>query len=257
MHGESLFSFATLVGFLFTLARVSGVFAFLPLASFRATPEPVKAVLSLAFTMILWPEWKGNADLSVARIVGTLAGELVLGLAIGLTVTIVLELFQVAAQIVSLQAGFAFASTIDPTSGADSTVLITLAQLTAGLLFFATGGDRLLTRVLADSLRLCPPGVFTLKAGWADALVRFSSTIFSAGLRLAAPVVALLLLADVSLAVLGRMQQQLQLVSLTMPVKLAGTMLLLSLTVAFEPRFLESMMVTGMRLVEGILRGAR
>jgi len=262
MHTEALFSYATLLGFLFTLARVSGVFAFLPLAAFRATPDTVKVVLSLAFTVLLWPEWKSPVapgavgDESIGRIVAGLGGELALGLAIGLTVTIVLELFQVSAQIVSLQAGFGFASTIDPTSGADSTVLISLAQLTAGLLFFTAGGDRMLVKVLADSMRLCPPESFTMKSGWADAIIRFSSTIFSAGLRLAAPVIALLLLADVSLAVLGRMQQQLHLVSLTMPLKLVAAVLLLSVTVTFQPAFFDSMMASGVRLMEAILRSA-
>jgi flagellar biosynthetic protein FliR len=262
MPADALFSYSTLLGFLFTLARISGVFAFLPLASFRATPDAAKVVLSLAFTVMLWPEWKSPATIgpgsnpSIGSTVFGLSSEMALGLAIGLTVAIVLELFQVAAQIVSLQAGFGFASTIDPTSGADSTVLITLAQMTAGLLFFATGADRMLVRVLADSLRLCPPESFTLKSGWAEAITRFSATIFTSGLRLAAPVIALLLLADVSLAVLGRMQSQLHLVSLTMPVKLGATMLLLSATLAFQPAFLESMMNTGARLLEGLLRSA-
>jgi flagellar biosynthetic protein FliR len=262
MPAEGVFGYAALLGFLFTLARVSGVFAFLPLASFRAAPGAAKILLALAFTVILWPEWKspvsGDAagGVTIGRIVAGLAGEMALGLAIGVTVAIVLELFQVAAQIVSLQAGFGFASTFDPASGADSTVLITLAQLTAGLLFFATGGDRMLVRVLADSLRLCPPESFTLKSGWAEEIIRFSSTIFSAGLRLAAPVVALLLLADMSLAVLGRIQQQLHLVSLTMPVKLASTMLLLSVTLAFQPGFFDSAMASGVRLLEGLLRSA-
>jgi flagellar biosynthetic protein FliR len=262
MHTEAIFSYATLLGFLYTLARVSGVFAFLPLAAFRAAPEAAKILLSLAFTVILWPEWKSPVALAaggvtLGRIVTGLAGEMALGLVIGLTVAIVLEVFQVAAQIVSLQAGFGFASTIDPTSGADSTVLITLAQLTAGLLFFATGGDRILVRVLADSLRLCPPESFSLKAGWAEPLARFFGTMFSAGLRLAAPIVALLLLADVSLAVLGRMQQQLHLVSLTMPVKLGATMLLLSATLAYQPGFFASSMATGVRLIEALLWSAR
>ena len=37
---------------------------------------------------------------------------------------IVFEVFQMAAQAVSLQAGLGYASTVDPTSGADSTVLL-------------------------------------------------------------------------------------------------------------------------------------
>jgi flagellar biosynthetic protein FliR len=114
----------------------------------------------------------------------------------------------------------------------------------------------MLVKVLADSMRLCPPESFTMKSGWADAIIRFSSTIFSAGLRLAAPVIALLLLADVSLAVLGRMQQQLHLVSLTMPLKLVAAVLLLSVTVTFQPAFFDSMMASGVRLMEAILRSA-
>jgi flagellar biosynthesis protein FliR len=260
MPADAMFSYGTLLGFLFTLARVSGVFALLPLAALRAAPEAAKIVLSLAFTVILWPEWKSPmavGEVTISRIVAGLAGEMALGLAIGLILAIVLELFQVAAQLVSLQAGLGYASTIDPTSGADSTVLITLAQLTAGLLFFTTGGDRVLVRVLADSIRLCPPESFTVNRGWAEPVIRFSSTIFSAGLRLAAPIIALLLLADVSLAVLGRMQQQLHLVSLTMPVKLAATMLLLSATIAFQPAFFQAIMSAGVRLIEELLRSAR
>jgi flagellar biosynthesis protein FliR len=257
MPAEAMFNYGTLLGFLYTLARVSGVFALLPLAALRAAPEAAKIVLSLGFTVTLWPEWKSPAPLgefTIGRILAGLAGEMALGLAIGLIVAIVLELFQVSAQVVSLQAGLGYASTIDPTSGADSTVLITLAQLTAGLLFFTSGADRMLVKVLADSIRLCPPESFTLNRGWAEPIVHFSSTIFSAGLRLAAPIIALLLLADVSLAVLGRMQQQLHLVSLTMPVKLAATMLLLAATMAFQPGFFGSMMSAGVRLMEQLLR---
>ena len=256
MHADSLFSYATLFGFLFTLARISCVFAFLPLAAFRAAPDAAKIVLSLAFTMILWPQWttRVSNDASIGRIVAGLAGEAALGFAIGLAVAFVMEVFLVTAQVVSLQAGFGFASTVDPNSGADSTVLLTLAQIMAGLLFFVTGADRLLIRALADSLRLMPPESFVVKRNWAEALIRFSASIFSNGLRLAAPVVALLLLADASLAVLGRVQAQIQLVSLTMPVKLAAAMLLVSATLGFQPRFFESAMLQCIRLTEGMLR---
>jgi flagellar biosynthetic protein FliR len=259
MRVDSLFTYATLFGFLFTLARISCVFAFLPLGAFRAAPEAAKIVLSLGFTVILWPEWKGPVanNVSIGRIVIGVAGEAALGLAIGLALSIVLEVFQLAAQVVSLQAGFGFASTIDPSSGADSTVLLTLSQITAGLLFFATGADRMLVRALADSLRLCPPESFTIHRGWAEALIRFAGTIFSSGLRLAAPVIALLMLADGALAVLGRMQTQIHLVSLTMPMKLGAAMLLVASTLAFQPRMFESTMNDAIRLIEGMIRSGR
>jgi flagellar biosynthetic protein FliR len=258
MGADSLFSFSTLFGFLFMLARVSGVFAFLPLAAFRAAPEPARIVLSLAMTLMLRAEWKTpvGAEATIGRVVAGVASEAGLGLAIGVSLAIVFEVFQMAAQSVSLQAGLGYASTVDPTSGADSTVLLTTAQLVAALLFFVSGADRLLVKALADSVRLCPPESFTLNRTSAFALVRFGASIFSSGLRLAAPVIALLLLADASLAILGRVQPQLHLISLTMPVKLGGTMLILSAVIVLQPGFFESSMTTWIRLVEGILRSA-
>jgi flagellar biosynthetic protein FliR len=259
MGAEPLFSYNTLFGFLFTLARISAVFAFLPLAAFRAAPETARIVLSLTLTLMLRGSSKPplGAEATIGRIVSGLASEMALGLAIGIALAIVLEVFQMAAQAVSLQAGFGYASTIDPTSGADSTVLLTTAQLTAGLLFFVTGADRLLVKALADSLRLAPPESFTVNRAWGQALIQFGATIFSSGLRLAAPVIALLLLADASLAVLGRVQTQLHLISLTMPVKLAATMLILSATIVLQPGFFESLMTAWAHVVEGILRSAR
>jgi flagellar biosynthetic protein FliR len=256
MAADPFFSYSTLFGFLFTLARISGVFAFLPLAAFKAAPEAARIVLSLAMTVMLRAQWKApvGAETTIGRMVSGLASEVGLGLAIGVALAIVFEVFQMAAQAVSLQAGLGYASTIDPASGADSTVLLTTAQLTAALLFFASGADRLLVKALAESLRLAPPESFTLNKDWAAALIQFAAAIFSSGLRLAAPLIALLLLADASLAILGRVQQQLHLISLTMPLKLAATMLILSATVVLQPGFFESLITSWARLVEGILR---
>lgn len=261
MGAEPLFSYATLFGFLLALARVSGVFAFLPLAAFRAGPPQARIVLSVLLTLLLRSSWAAPAGLaaqpSLTRIAAAAASEAALGLAIGVSLAIVLEVFQMAAQAVTLQAGFGHASMIDPSSGADATVLLVAAQLTAGLLFFVSGADRLLIRALAGSLRISPPGSFTLHSAWAGALIQFAGVIFSSGLRLAAPLIALLLLADASLAILGRIQPQLHLIGLTMPLKLLGSMLILAATVALQPGFLDTLMVTWSHLIEGILRTAR
>lgn len=258
MGGDVLFSYGTLFGFLFALARISGVFAFLPFAIFPATPPTARIVLSIAMTLMLRGEWKAPAgvEASAGRMVAGLSGELALGLAIGVSLAIVIEVFKLAAQAVSLPAGLGYASMVDPASGADSTVLVTIAELTAGLLFFVSGADRLFLKALAASLQLLPPESFVINRNWAAAIIQFAGSIFSVGLRLAAPVIALLLLGDASLAVLGRTQPQLHVIGLTMPVKLAATMLILSVTIGLQPGIFESLMTTWARLVEGILRSA-
>ena len=253
---DEMFSYATLFAFLLTLARIAGVFAFLPLGPFRSGPDVARILLALGMTVALFRQWhlSPGMETSLPRMVAGVAQETALGLAIGLTISLVLEAFQVAAQMVSLQAGLAFASTIDPTSGADSTVLMTAAQVFASLLFFASGADRLLFRALADSFQLLPPESFQAGRNWSDAIVRFAASIFSTGFRLAAPIVVLLLLIDAILAVLGRIQSQLPLITIAMPVKLAAAFLLLALTLTVQPRFFESSMTAALRTLEALFR---
>lgn len=253
---------STLFAFLFTLTRIGGVIAFLPLPGVRATPEPVRVVLALAFTIALWPVWMTRqmpADFGMPQLVAGLAAEAALGLAVGLVIGIVIEVFQAAAQVVSLQAGFSYASTIDPTSGADSPVLVMLAQMTCALLFVSSGADLAFFRVLAESTVFHPPGTgghgSLVQAG--NAIYHFGSLILLSGLRLAAPIAVLLLLADILLAVFGRLQPALQLTTLAFPLKIVGALLLFGAMLRFYPRYFEILFGQALRLMQGLLYAGR
>src|SRR5271170_6692651 len=143
----------TLYAFLLALARVSGIFIFVPLPGIKAGPEAARAVLSLGLTLALasrWPAVDASA-VNIMLLTGWILAEAAMGIAVGLAVAFLAEGFQMGAQMISLQAGYTFATTVDPTSGADSEVLIMVAQLTAGLLFFATGLDRQVLLAIAQS----------------------------------------------------------------------------------------------------------
>jgi flagellar biosynthetic protein FliR len=90
----------------------------------------------------------------------------------------------------------------------------------------------------ARSLQTYPPGTFVLKLSSADALIHLGSSIFTTGLRIAFPVIALLLLIDVVLALLSRINSHLQLLSLAFPMKvLASLAMLAALTTIFPSLF--------------------
>ncbi len=102
------------------------------------------------------------------------------------------------------------------------------AQLAGGLLFFSLGMDRQVLRVFAASLAAHPPGTFFLRASSAEAIVGLGAGMFATGMRLAMPVVALLALIDISLALLGRIHQQLQLLTLAFPIKMLAALAFLA-----------------------------
>lgn len=221
---------STLCAFLLVLARVSGLIAFLPVPGFSNAPDAMRVVLAVLLAFTLFPVWPNLPDAlpSIGQLAAWAFAEAGFGLAMGLAVAFVTEAFQIATQVLGLQAGYGYATTIDPNSQADAGVLQVVVMLVTGLLFMALGLDREVFRVLAASFEKFPAGSWAPTAASLDGIVRLGSGMFSLGLRAAMPVVALLLLLDVSLAVLGRMQQQLQLLSLAFPLKMLAALALLS-----------------------------
>ncbi|HUB82908.1 MAG TPA: flagellar biosynthetic protein FliR [Bryobacteraceae bacterium] len=230
----------TLYAFLLVLARVSGALVFVPLPGINAGPQPARVALALGMTLSLYSRWPlVNVEaVSGMRMAGWVAAEASVGVAIGVSVGIVLETFTLAAQILGLPAGYAYAQTIDPTTEADSGILLVIAQLFAGLLFFALGLDSEVIRLFAQSLEKVPPGALVLKPASVPPLIHLGAGLFAVGVRLALPVVALLAMVDFALALMGRLNQQLHLLSLAFPAKMLTALLVLSWIVILFPRVL-------------------
>ena len=225
---------STMYAFLLVLARVAGLIAFLPIPAWRNAPMVFRAALAFVMTIALFPVWPHLPDMipTIGQLTVWAFSEMGFGLAAGLAVSFLTEGFQVGAQVLGMPAGFGYAQTIDPNSQADSSVLQVLTMLTTGLLFFSLGIDGVVIRILAASFQKYPAGSWSPTAASLDSVIHLGAGMFSLGLRVALPVVALLLLIDVALALLGRMQQQLQLLSLAFPIKMMAA---LGLLVAIAP----------------------
>jgi flagellar biosynthetic protein FliR len=214
-------SISTLLGFLLTLARVAGVFVFLPIPGITGMLQPARVILALSITVALFPEWpRVAAEPSGGLLAMWILTEAVLGIGIGLAVGFIAEALSVGAQVLGLQAGYSFAATFDPNTEADSTVLVVFSQLAAGLLFFVSGLHHELIRVFARSLEICPPGTYTMSRGAGGEILLLGGMMFTTGLRLALPLITVLVMVDISLALLGRVNAQMQLLHLAFPIKM-------------------------------------
>ena len=226
-----------LLAFLLVLSRVAGFFAFIPLPGGKGAPMTPRVILSLGFTLVLYPHWPAlGGGLSLGWLAATVLSELALGVTVGLMVACLAEALLLTMQIAGLQAGYGYASTIDPATQADASILLVMAQLMAGLLFFAFGLDREILRQFARSLESHPAGNFAVTRPLAAVMARLTAEIFSSGMRLALPVVALLTLVDLALALVGRLNAQLQLVLLAFPVKMLATLAALAALGVLVPR---------------------
>src|SRR5579883_1777517 len=125
MRGELTLSASTLIAFLLVLARTSGAFIFTPMPDKSAGPSAPRILFALACALALFPKWPqvDASSATLGRMCLWLLAELALGVAIGLLVSLLAEALTFGAQVLGLQAGYAYASIVDPTTQADSETL--------------------------------------------------------------------------------------------------------------------------------------
>lgn len=217
--------------FLLLVVRMAGALSFVPIPGTRNALSESKIVLILCLAAAMFPlrPAVGNLPSTAGQFVLWLAGEAGFGLTVGLVAGLIGEGLLLGIQAISIQAGFSFATTFDPGSQADSGVLQILATLVSNLLFLALGVHHLVLRSFAASLDRWPAGIAWDGDALAGVVIRFGSASLELGLRLALPIAGLLLLSDLFLALAGRLHAQLQLLSLSFPLKLLACLAALAI----------------------------
>jgi flagellar biosynthetic protein FliR len=233
--------------------RVSGMVAFAPFFSSTALPVRTKAVFVGAIAFLLAPL---VATLPAARngiSFPSLVSELAVGLVYGLALAMMMEMLLFAGQICGLQFSFSLVNLLDPASNIQTPLLGDLFQLMGTMVVIAAGLDRILLASMVRSFHAAPLGGFVFAPASARVLVGAASGIFFAAVELAAPVLAATLLAEVAVALLGKLSPQLPVMALTVPLKTLTGFALLIGSLALWPRFIEARFGSLLDLAERLI----
>lgn len=206
--------------------RLSAMLVFLPLPGFKSLPAAARVLLALALAAVLAASAPPVAfqPLTGPEFLIRLLADLLTGVSIGMVSSLVVEAFNFAGQVISVQAGFSYASTIDPFSESDTGILPSIFSLAANLLLFHSPLYAELIRALMGGLLRSPDQVALRAPETARILIGFSAHCLGIGIKLALPIIALLFLADLCIGLFGRLQPQIQFLSMSFAVKLLGTM---------------------------------
>jgi flagellar biosynthesis protein FliR len=239
-------------------ARVSMLMVFAPFFGSGSIPVRLKAGLTLALAVLLYPSLPGNQNvLSATNWVRVLIGEMSIGLAMGLAIQFVFEGVLLAGQILGFQMGFSLENIIDPQTQVDTPVLAIFHQSIALLIFLQLGVHHWVLRGLAKSFEYLPPGVVALTPTTTAELMRAAGGMLLVGLQVAAPALVATFVTDVSLGFIGRAAPQFPVVFTGISIKsLTGVMILWG-SVALWPRVLESHFQGALVTTERLLHLAR
>jgi flagellar biosynthetic protein FliR len=252
MNGMPIVS---ILGTGFTIAvRLSGLMLFAPFFGSMIIPARVKALLVLAITVILVPT-AGHFSLpqSLADWPFLVITEFTIGVGIGLATNMVFEGAQLAGSVLGVQMGYSLVNILDPQSQVDTTVVSTLYQSIALLLFLRMNVHLWLVRAVCNSFGYLPPGSAHLSAAFTSAALKGAVEIFSVGIQIAAPVLAATLAADIVLGLLGKASPQMPLMLLGPAFKSLLGLGILAVTLKYWPDLFQRLFLTSMMKGEQLL----
>jgi flagellar biosynthetic protein FliR len=233
-----------LLNYTLLLARSTGFVVFLPIPGMRGLPVPARIALAVLLTVLAAPLASGVADAgaildndaAVWVLARMMFAEAALGVALGATVALLLEAFGLAAQLLGFQAGYSYVNMIDPTTQVDASILNVMIALLSSLLFFTLDLHLHLLRAWFGGLERWPLGSFFARPADALGVIQLGGLVLETALRLAFPVVAVLLLIDLTLGLLNQINGRLQLLTLAFPAKILGGVALLYPLLLLAPR---------------------
>jgi len=249
-------SFPRLVALVMALARVGGLLVLAPILGSRVAPVRVRAALTFFLAVAMLPALPADAgafavDAGPVRLFAGLALEIAIGFTIGLIAQFVFGGVQMAGQLAGIQMGVGLSNLIDPQTQEHITAFAQWQNLLALLVFLSVDGHHVLIRALAQSFTLLPIGGGFPTAEGLGRVLALASGIFVIALKIAAPVLVLLLLVNAAMGVLAKLIPQLNVFVVGFPLNVAAGLFVLTASQPFTVRLLESAFAE----VAGVLAG--
>jgi flagellar biosynthetic protein FliR len=200
--------------------RVTGLMIIAPSLSSTIIPHRMRAGIVIALTLLLTPVAMG-ATRQPHITAAALASELLIGFSLGFGAAILVGAAEQAGDAMAVQTGLSGIAILDPMAAEPLPVVGSFLRLFAITLLLTLNLHTVMISTLAESLHAVPLGAALNLANGIHATLSLGGTMFALGVRFAAPVIAVILIVNVSLAVMGRAAPQLNVLSVAFPIQIA------------------------------------
>lgn len=244
--------YAWLGGFIWPLTRILGLIGAAPVFSHDSIPIASKIGLAVILALIIGPTLTHMPSVNPASPAGILilVQQLIIGLAMGFAMRIVFMAVDMAGTITGMTMGLGFASFFDPQTRGQSVAIGQLLGMLATLIFLAINGHLMLIDGLVQSFTSLPISMtFSGTHGFMQ-MADWGGTIFSAGVQLAMPMIAALLITNIALGILTRSAPQLNLFGIGFPITLGIGFVVLALALPYLATPLQALIQQGFNFTQ-------
>ncbi|MGH9370492.1 MAG: flagellar biosynthetic protein FliR [Vicinamibacterales bacterium] len=205
------------------------------------TPPQVKVGLTVLMAIGLLPSVQvppAGGDVGLAVMV---TREMAIGMSLALVARALVASAEFAGHLSGFQMGFSYGATVDPSTGVRNTMIASLYGLLSVLTFLAVNGHHALLRALAESYAGLPIGAGELHDSILSAVSRILALVFTVGVRLAAPIIVVLLIVELAIGLIARTAPSLSMMVIGYPLRIVIGLAVLAALVSTIPGVIGSM----------------
>ncbi|MGL5084786.1 MAG: flagellar biosynthetic protein FliR, partial [Clostridium sp.] len=218
---------------LFIFIRISSFFIMTKVFFPNGTPKTLKVFFALIFagTLVSGVSSKPIEAITNNYVLFTYVfSEITTGLILGLITNVAFEVVIMAGSLMDVHIGLSMVNVLDPNSKANTSITGNLLHFIAMIIFFSINGHHMLIKSLIESFILVPLGQTIVSGESMMALIEVITKFFVIGLKIAIPIVLIIIITDLCMGLISRAVPQINVMVLGMPVKiLLG---LISITIA-------------------------
>jgi flagellar biosynthetic protein FliR len=180
--------------------------------------------------------------------------SLLIGALLAFAVNLVFSAVRFAGTLADMQIGFGIVNSYDPYTASQISIIAQTYYLLSVLLFFACDAHHMVLRTVVQSCHVLPLFSPVQANAAAYLLVREYGQVFTLGLRLAAPVVVVLLLVSAAMGVIVKTAPQIHVMVVGFPIQIAVGLFTLGMSLVFFKAYVLGLFAANGGLLERVLQ---
>lgn len=182
---------------------------------------PVKVLFSIVLAMMVFPfvKFAPEAAKEVSdQLILMSAREVVVGLILGFMTRLFFFAISMAGELISISLGLGSAQLFNPMMASQGGVVQQFHVVLGTMFFLALNGHHMFLSALVESFQLIETGTIALKTGPLAEIATFGQDLLILTLKMSAPVLVAILMANLAIGILGRAIPQINVLVTSFPV---------------------------------------
>lgn len=240
------------------LTRLSTLLMAMPSVG-AGVPKRVRAFLAILMTALVLPpvadstvidslpEISNLIDLTIA-----IGREALIGMLIGATIQLIITGMQLGGEAITSTGGMQLGDAVDPTTSSSMPAIARLVGMLVTAIMLAIGGHRIVLKVLLDSFDALPAGHVAFHDSMMTLVIDQLTSGMEAGIKVAAPVVAALLLSNLVTGLISRTLPQINVLAIGLSINALAMLVVLALTIGSTGLIFRHELATAVERLNGL-----